>query len=297
MQHVDPLGQRGQRGLGLERRRAACPRCRSGRSPRRARRARPARASSAAASRRPCRADVVLAAAGRAAARRTRRRTGSRGSARPARAARACAPCCTARRRRARAARPPACGTRSTSASPPTTIVMAANPSSVERGAVDERVDGFDHARDVRADRRAPGRAELERDAAAAEHDRGSPGARRADSRSRRRGARRCRGIVAVKATTSAPWRVAAMRDVRQRDVGAEQARLVARGEQQIGRHVEADHVALALGREQQDALRARRSARTAQPRAAARARAARSPTRGARRRRGSPPSPTSRRP
>ena len=42
--------------------------------------------------------------------------------------------------------------------------------------------------------------------------------------------------------------------DVGQRHVRAQQAGLVARGQQQVARHVEADRVALALGREQQDA-------------------------------------------
>ena len=41
-------------------------------------------------------------------------------------------------------------------------------------------------------------------------------------------------------------------RDVLQRDVGAEHDRVVARGEQQVAGHVEPDHVALALRREQQ---------------------------------------------
>ena len=45
--------------------------------------------------------------------------------------------------------------------------------------------------------------------------------------------------------------------DVVQRDVGAQHARVVAGGEQQVAGHVEADHVALALGCEQQHAAAA----------------------------------------
>ena len=131
----------------------SCPRCRSGRSRRRARRARPARASSAAASPRPCRAGRRPRPAARAAARRTRRRTGSRGSARPARAAPACAPCCTARRPACARSSPASCGTRSISASPPTTIVIVVacqvwtyallTPSgSDRRAAADRRAEG-----------------------------------------------------------------------------------------------------------------------------------------------------------